>query len=253
MKAFTELLRSLGRTAFGTWAKLPTCDSVELLAVAGFDFIAIDMEHAPLDIRDVHQLIGAARGRDLPALVRVPDRSPTVIARVLDSGAAGVLVPHVDHPGDAVNAVAAARFPPLGTRGFGPTVRAGGWGTDTAAYRASAASAAVIPQLESRAAIADMHRIGATDGLDALFVGPADLAVATGLTADAPEFRALLNTAERTAAELGIPLGTATGASAADAAALAHRYQFVLLANDATLLTGAASELLTATKKSLTA
>ena len=243
MISFRHLLASLNRAAFGTWVKLPTTDSVELLAAAGFDFLVLDMEHAPLDVGTVHQLLAVAAGRRVPALVRVPDRSPSVISRVLDSGAAGVLVPHVDTGADAAAVVSAARFPPHGSRGYGPTVRAGGWGTDPDGYRSSGETAVVIPQLESRQAVNAVRQIAAVDGLGALFLGPADLAVATGLAASSAEFAALLHTVESAAKELDLPLGTATGTPAA-AAELARRYDFVMVSNDATILGSGARELL---------
>jgi 2,4-dihydroxyhept-2-ene-1,7-dioic acid aldolase len=245
---FRELLGSLDRTAFGTWVKLPTVDSVELVARAGFDFVVIDMEHAPLDAGVVHQLIGAAVGCRVPALVRVPDRGPATIARVLDSGAAGVLVPHVDTVEDARAMVAAGRFPPHGTRGYGPTVRAGGWGTDAVGYRESGEQVAVIPQLESREAVEAVRDIGAVDGLGALFVGPADLSVATGLAGNSAEFTALLDEVEAAAKQLRVPIGTATGADPATARSLAQRYDFMMLSNDATMLGQAAAGLLGAVR-----
>ena len=248
MISFRELLRSLDRSAFGTWVKLPTTDSVELLARAGFDFLVIDMEHSPLDTGTVHQLLGAAAGCRVPALVRVPDRGASVISRVLDSGAAGVLVPHVDTVEDARAVVSAARFPPHGTRGFGPTVRAGGWGADAPGYRDSGAEVLVIPQLESRTAVAAVREIGAVDGLGALFLGPADLSVETGLAGGSAEFAALLHEVETAATELDVPLGTATGTAAA-ARDLARRYDFVLLSNDATMLGQAAAGLLRSAKE----
>ncbi|WP_110339125.1 HpcH/HpaI aldolase family protein [Prauserella flavalba] len=241
---FRELLVSLGRTAFGTWIKLPTIDSVELLAQAGFDFLVVDMEHSPLDVLTVHQLLGAARGCGVPALVRVSDRTPSTISRVLDSGASGVLVPHVDTAADARTVVSAGRFPPQGTRGYGPTVRAGAWGADVAGYRASGEEIAVIPQLESREAIDAVREIGAVDGVAALFVGPADLAVATGLTTGSAAFAALLDDVASAAKALELPLGTAVGTAAA-ARELADHHDFVLIANDASLLGQAARELVT--------
>ncbi|WP_168587700.1 HpcH/HpaI aldolase/citrate lyase family protein [Saccharopolyspora sp. ASAGF58] len=237
--SFHELLISLDRTAFGTWVKLPTVDVVELLAHAGFDFLVIDMEHSPLDVLTVHQLLGTARGCGLPTLVRVPDRTPSTISRVLDSGSAGVLVPHVDTVADARAVVSAGRFTPHGTRGYGPTVRAGVWGADVPSYRASGEEIAVIPQLESREAIEAVREIGAVHGLAALFVGPADLAVATGLDAGSPEFTALLDDVASAAEELRLPLGTAV-ASAAAARELPRQHDFVLIANDASLLGQAA-------------
>ncbi|MCE3555982.1 aldolase/citrate lyase family protein [Pseudonocardia sp. RS11V-5] len=240
--SFHELLASLDRTAFGTWVKLPTVDSVELLAHAGFDFLVVDMEHSPLDMLTVHQLLGAARGYGLPALVRVPDRTPSTISRVLDSGAAGVLVPHVDTAADARTVVSAGRFPPHGTRGYGPTVRAGAWGADVPGYRTSGEEIAVIPQLESREAIDAVREIGVVDGLAALFVGPADLAVATGLAAGSPAFAGLLDDVASAAKELELPLGTAVGTAAA-ARELATHHDFVMISNDASMLGQAARAL----------
>ena len=228
-------LLSPGRPALGTWVKLPVADSVEMLATAGFDFVAVDMEHAPLDLPTVHRLLGTARGCGIPALVRVPDRTASTIGRVLDSGAAGVLVPHVDNVDQALAAVAHTRFPPHGTRGYGPTVRAGRWGADPHGYLEAAEQSVAIPQMESPQAIAVVNAIAGVPGLGALFVGPADLAVATGLPASSTEFDRLLARVQEAAATHGVPLGTAVG-NAAAAQALPDHYDFVLVGNDASML-----------------
>lgn len=236
--AFRDLFAP-GGPALGTWVKLPVADSVEMLAAAGFDFVAVDMEHAPLDLPTVHRLIGTARGCGLPALVRVPDRTASTIGRVLDSGAAGVLVPHVDDVEQALATVAHTRFPPHGTRGYGPTVRAGRWGADVPGYLEAAERSVAIPQLESPQAVAAVDAIAAVPGLGALFVGPADLAVATGLPAGSAEFDGLLARVREAAVTHGVPLGTAVGNPAA-ARALPDHYDFVLVGNDASMLAGAA-------------
>jgi 2-keto-3-deoxy-L-rhamnonate aldolase RhmA len=238
---FADRLARSGTTLIGAWVKLPTTAGVELLALAGFDFVIVDMEHAPLGIETVYELIGAALGRDLVPLVRVPDAGASVISRVLDSGAAGVLVPHVDDVGTAEQVIGAARFPPQGTRGFGPTVRAGAWGGDVAGYRRSADQAFVVPQLESRQAIEAAASIGALDGLGGLFVGPADLTVATGLGSATAEFRSLLSAATSAAKRNGVPIGTAVDADPAAVRELALIYDFVVIASDASLLRGAAA------------
>lgn len=245
MTAFRDLLAAAERPLVGTWVKLSTTASVDLLALAGFDFLVIDMEHAPLGTETVHELIGAAIGRGIPAMVRVPDRSPSTISRVLDSGASGVFVPHVDTVTDAKTAIGATRFPPHGTRGFGPTVRAGGWGSDPAGYRASGEVAFTVTQLESRDAIEAAAAIASLEGLGALFVGPVDLAVATDLDRDSPEFAELLAKAESAAREYGVPIGTAVG-DVTSARRLGDRYDFVLVGNDAALLHGAGAAIVAA-------
>lgn len=235
---FGDLLAG-GRPAVGTWVKLPVADSVEMLAAAGFDFVAVDMEHAPLDLPTVHRLLGTAAGCGIPALVRVPDRTASTIGRVLDSGADGVLVPHVDDTDQALAAVAHTRFPPHGTRGYGPTVRAGRWGSDPQGYLDAADCSMAIPQLESPQAVAAVDDIAAVPGLGALFVGPADLAVATGLPVGSAEFDALLARVQAAAVVHAVPLGTAVGTAAA-ARELPDHYDFVLVGNDASMLAGTA-------------
>ncbi|MCO4273809.1 aldolase/citrate lyase family protein [Pseudarthrobacter sp. HLT3-5] len=212
MRHFRELLQEPVHTARGTFVKIAHSDVVELLALAGFDFVIIDMEHAPLGLAEVHQLIGAARGAGIPPLVRVPELDDVVIARVLDSGAHGVLVPHIQTREDAERLVRAARLPPDGNRGYGPTVRAGGWGSDVPRYRRLDRQAALIPQIECSLGVQNAAQIAAVPGIDHLFLGMADLAASTGLDPSDPAFAQLLATVADAAASGNMPLGTAIGA-----------------------------------------
>jgi len=225
------------RPALGTFLKIGHPDVPALLALAGFDFVVIDMEHAPLGPAEVHLLIGAALGAGLPPLVRVPDHSASTIGRVLDSGAHGVLVPHVSTAGQAAAMVAAARLPPHGKRGYGPTVRAGAYGSDTAGYREGAGEALVIPQIEDPEGVAASADILATPGIDHAFVGAADLAASTGLHPDAPEFTALLETVRDAAESAGTGLGTAVGAQGPPRPPPGlEPASFLAVSNDASLL-----------------
>ncbi|NWJ73924.1 2,4-dihydroxyhept-2-ene-1,7-dioic acid aldolase [Pseudonocardia sp. ICBG1122] len=237
---FAGLLTERSGTAVGAWVKIASGDVVELLAGSGLDFVVLDMEHAPLDLPDVHRLLGAARGCGLPALVRVPDHRAATIARVLDSGADGVLVPHVDSVEQAHAVVDAARLPPRGSRGFGPTVRAGHWGHDVPGYRASGEQAVVVAQIESGPAVALAERIAAVDGLDALLIGPSDLSVSTGLAAGSRSLTALLDDVRAAARRAQMPLGTAVP-TAHDALELPEGHAFVVVGSDATLLRDAAT------------
>ena len=181
--------------AVGTWVKLPTIESVQILAHAGYDFVVIDQEHAPIDIRTAYQLVNTATAEGLLALVRVDELRPASIQRILDAGAAGVLIPHIDTPEQAELAARSVRFPPFGIRGAGGTSRAGRWGTlPTADYLASGNDQALcIPQLESKLAIDNVEKIAAVAGVDALFVGVADLSMDMGTTPVGPGSRPALS------------------------------------------------------------
>lgn len=245
MHSFRAMLRTLDRAALGTWIKLPCTESVELAALAGFDFVVVDLEHAPLSLQTAHQLIGVAAGCGMPAMVRVPDQADSTTHRVLDSDASGVLVPHVDSAQQARAVVAATRFPPDGTRGFGPTCRAGLWGMLPAVeyQRLARDDVTCVAQLESREAVTAAADIAATPGMGALFVGPVDLSVSTGLPPDSAEFAGLLETVEQAAHEVDVPLGTASEDARQVKRLVERGYAFVLLSNDATMLGRAASAL----------
>ncbi|MES2170311.1 MAG: aldolase/citrate lyase family protein, partial [Actinomycetota bacterium] len=126
------LRAALARTegpALGTFVKLPSQETVELIAIAGFDFIVIDLEHAPLDLETTFRHIGVALHLGVSSVVRVPGLAGGWIQRILDAGAEGIMLPHTDTAEQAEEAVRAIRFEPWGTRGAGSTSRAGGWGS----------------------------------------------------------------------------------------------------------------------------
>src|SRR5262249_18593348 len=142
------------------------------------DFVCVEAEHSPLGRESIHALLGAARR---PALVRVADNAGVPIVSALDDGAEGVIVPRVDSAEEAQAAVDAARFPPLGKRGVGPG-RASGYGRTLPEYFAAANEQVIVGvQIESAAAVADVTRIAAVQGVDLLFLGPGDLAVSLGV------------------------------------------------------------------------
>ena len=116
MIGFRDLLATSARPV-GTFVKLPAVESVELMALGGFDFIVLDLEHSPMSLETASALVAVARGRGLHAFVRVPDHAPIWIQRCLDIGVAGVVVPHVDNVAQARVVGRAARFEPRGTRG----------------------------------------------------------------------------------------------------------------------------------------
>ncbi|HWC78861.1 MAG TPA: aldolase/citrate lyase family protein [Pseudonocardiaceae bacterium] len=239
-------------TPLGTWLKITAGEPVEIMAFAGFDFVVIDLEHAPLDLQTAYRLINSAAALGLSPLVRVPDTTPSTIQKILDAGAMGILVPHVDTVEQAEAVGRACRFPPHGIRGAGGTSRAGGWGLrPNAEYLATGNDDVLcIPQLESVEAIKAAPDILALDSVDAVFVGAADLSLSMGSTPAAPEVQELIGSAIAAAHAAGKRCGLAFG-GVPDRAAQAVRdgCDFVLLSNDTSMLAEAARGLVTAFRK----
>jgi staphyloferrin B biosynthesis citrate synthase len=174
----------------GTFVKLPTGHTTEMLGGLGFDFVVIDEEHGPFDRVATDQALMGARAGGVAGLVRVPDLGR--ILGALDDGAAGVLVPHVSTAAKAREAVALCRYRG-GVRGFSNTTRAGGYGARGIWEHVDAqdAAVAVIAMIEDPEALDHLDAILATDGLDAAFIGRGDLTVALGASALAsPETQA---------------------------------------------------------------
>jgi len=228
----------------GTWVKLPATEVVELVALAGFDFIVIDLEHSPLDLESAFRHIGTARYAGLSPIVRVPGLEGGWVQRVLDAGAEGVMLPHVDTVQEAEDAVRAVRFPPLGSRGVGNTSRAGQWGAVPREeyLRFGREEVVLIAQVESALGAENASAIGSVEGLDALLVGAADLAVSVGGTESDADVQALIALAVQGARQAGVPIGNAGPAtSAAVRASLEAGFTFTLMSNDASLFGAAAS------------
>ncbi len=163
----------------GTFLKTPSPIVAEVLCHAGLDALCLDAEHAPFGRLDSDLCIAACRAADQPCLVRVGDHSSGVIRDALDSGATGIVVPHVTTAAQAEKIVAAAHFGD-GGRGYAGSTRAAGYTTKSMNDHLtdSRAQTAVIVQIEDLAALDNVKDIAAVDGVDALFVGRTDLAVA---------------------------------------------------------------------------
>ncbi|MFC4944337.1 HpcH/HpaI aldolase family protein [Pseudonocardia sp. GCM10023141] len=165
-----------GERLAGALVRMPAEEIVEMLAVAGLDFVLVDAEHGPADIGLLREHIALADAQGMPVLVRLGEHEPGTALRVLDHGAAGIVAPHVETAADAEALVRAVHYPPRGQRGFATYSRAGRFGTvDAAAHRAAAAATLVIAMLESPAAIRDAAAIVAVPGIDGYLVGTADL------------------------------------------------------------------------------
>ncbi len=170
-----------GERLLGSFLKTPTPHATEIFGSVGFDFVVIDEEHAPIDRGATDMILLGARAAGIEALVRVPAFPSPEILSALDCGASGVLVPHVASAVRAKEVVAACRYR-SGVRGFSPSGRAGNYGgAALSAHIASQdASIAVVAMIEDREALAEIDEIVKVEGLDAVFIGRGDLAVALG-------------------------------------------------------------------------
>jgi len=170
---FAARLRA-GETLLGAWCSLPGPGPAELLAGGGVDYVVLDLQHGLGSEADLPTLFPAIEARGAAPVVRLLANDPVAIGRVLDLGAHGVVIPNVDSAEEAASAVRATRYPPRGTRGFGPVRAALTLGAT------ALEDVAVIVQIESAAAVACVHDIAQVDGVAALYVGPWDLSVSLG-------------------------------------------------------------------------
>lgn len=186
-------MRELVRTStslHGALLRMPAEDIVEMLAVAGLDFLVLDLEHGPHDATVLKHHLALAQVHQLPVLVRPGERDRHVIQRALDLGAAGVVVPHIDDATAAAEAVRWTRYPPHGERGIATYTRSGLFGTRSAHEHAAAADDdLLLVMLESSTSVDNSAAILATPGVDGYMIGPGDLSFA--ISQDSDETRSL--------------------------------------------------------------
>ena len=239
MNPFRRLMQAAGSHApIGTWIMSASPLVAEAVGHAGFDFGVIDMEHSPLDLRDVLALLQAVGNTKMLPLVRVPSNDAVTVKRVLDAGATTLIFPFVQNADEAARAVAATRYPPQGGRGVAGMSRATYFGTRADYLQVANQEVGVIVQLETPEALDALDAIAAVPGVDALFVGPADLSAAMGYPGQPmhPAVMDRMTRAARRAAELGMPIGTLGGSTQAVAMYRAAGYKFLALSADLGLL-----------------
>lgn len=243
--AFLQRLKTAQRCLFGTWVKLPTFETLELLANAGFDFVAIDTEHAPLSLESTYKLIAYAQALGMSALVRTPDLGSNDIQRLLDSGVDGLLVPRVRSAAEACQAVSRMLFSPGGQRGLGITSRAGRWGLKPIEEYLQDGNERVLRcvQLEDRAVLEDVEAVLDVEGVNAAFLGMGDLQLTSGLPASHGELQDLVDRLLSACRVREIPCGAAVQDAAAALRSAARGFSFVMVSNDATLFGKAAASL----------
>lgn len=228
-----------GRPALGVWSSLADPVVAELLAATDVDYVCVDLQHGAATFDGLLAICQAMRAADRAPLVRVPWNDPVQLMRALDTGAAGVVVPMVDSAEDAARAVAACRFPPVGHRSWGPM-----WGdvrADGAPLPAEQDEAALcVVMVETRAGVDALEQIVAVPGVDAVYIGPNDLALGCGfgrsIYRDSAEVDALVQHVVDTCRAAGVVVGLHCSDAAMGVDWAARGVRMLTVATDTTVL-----------------
>ncbi|HEY2338528.1 MAG TPA: HpcH/HpaI aldolase/citrate lyase family protein [Burkholderiales bacterium] len=173
-----------GRAQIGLWSSLSSNYTVEVIAGAGFDWILLDSEHSPADLENLLTQLQAAAPYPTHAVVRVPWNDMVTIKRTLDVGAQSLLIPYVSSADEARSAVSYTRYPPAGVRGVAGTTRATRFGRVKDYAKRAHEEICVLVQVETQGALDNIEAICAVDGVDGVFIGPADLHASLGYTGE---------------------------------------------------------------------
>jgi 4-hydroxy-2-oxoheptanedioate aldolase len=235
-----------GQRRIGLWLGLADPYCAELCAGCGFDWLLIDGEHAPNDLRTILAALQAVASYPVHPVVRVPEGSVTLIKQVMELGATTLLVPMVESAAQARELARAMRYPPAGVRGVGSGLaRSSRWNSYPTYLEDANDRACLLVQVETEAALGQVREIAAVEGVDGVFIGPADLSASMGYLGQPshPKVRARIEDGIRAIAACG----KAPGILCTDEQ-LAHHYislgaQFVAVGVDTSLLAGAARSL----------
>jgi 4-hydroxy-2-oxoheptanedioate aldolase len=188
-----------GKAQIGLWSSLSSNYSVEVIAGAGFDWILLDLEHSPNDLESLLAQLQAAASYATHPVVRVPWNDMVAMKRILDVGAQSLLIPYVSTAEEARAAVAHTRYPPKGVRGVAGTTRATRFGRIKDYARRAHDEICVLVQVETQAALDNIEAICAVDGVDGVFIGPADLHASMGYLGEIanPKVKPLIDDAIR--------------------------------------------------------
>ena len=186
-----------GRAQIGLWSSLSSSYTVEVIAGAGFDWILLDMEHSPNDLESALAQLQAAAPYPSHPVVRVPWNDMVSIKRLLDIGAQSLLVPYVSTADEARAAVSYTRYPPAGVRGVAGTTRATRFGRVRDYAKRAQEEICLLVQVETQQALDNIEAICAVEGVDGVFIGPADLHASLGYTGEIanPKVKLLIDSA----------------------------------------------------------
>lgn len=234
---FTEKLARAERCQYGTWVKLPCHETLDMLALAGLDFIVLDTEHAPLTLETCARLTAHAQALGLSVLVRAPDQRTNDYQRLLDLGIDGLLIPRVRDEREAQAAVSRMRFSPIGERGLGITSRAGHWGMKPLPQYLSEGNDHTLRclQLEDPQVLDNAREVLSVEGVNAAFLGMGDLTMTTGLSPTDPSLQKRVDHLLAVCQSLNLPCGAAAQDAESARRAAQRGFAFVMISNDASI------------------
>lgn len=241
---FRDRLRS-GEKLLGTMVTLPTASTAEILAEVGFDWLFVDGEHGPLESAELLGILQAVDHR-IPCIVRVPGSEEVPIKKVLDLGATGVIAPQVNTPEHAAQVVSWSRYSPAGSRGVG-LARAHGYGLRFQDYVESANdTVTVIVQAEHATAVDNIEEIVKVAGIDAILLGPYDLAASLGKMGqvDDPIVVSAIQRVTDACKAVNMPLGIFGVTSAAVQPYIEQGYTLIVGGVDTLMLASSAKRML---------
>ena len=227
-----------GSRQIGLWCTLSNHYAIEVVAGAGFDWVLIDTEHSPNELDMVLPQLQAVAPYDTHPVVRVPWNDMVTIKRFLDIGVQTLLIPYVQNEEEAKKAVAHTRYPPDGVRGVAGSTRANRFGRVKDYARRASAELCVLVQVETRMALDSLEAIATVEGVDGVFIGPADLHASLGYVGQTshPDVKALIDHAILRIRAAGKAAGVLTSVEGDARHWLELGCQFVAVGVDATIL-----------------
>ncbi len=223
-----------GETLIGCWCSLASPISTEVLGIAGFDWLLLDGEHSPNDVTTFIPQLMALKDSVSAPIARPASNNPVELKRLLDAGFANFLVPMIESADEARRAVAATRYPPLGVRGVSTSQRGNRYGTVPGYFAGIDEQIGVLVQIESRKGLEAAVEIASVDGVDGVFVGPADLSAAVGHLDDAnhPESQAAIAAVFDAIGQVGKAIGIIAPVEADARRYLAMGARFLAVGSD---------------------
>ncbi len=226
------------RLQIGLWSSLCSNVGAEIIADSGFDWLLLDTEHSPNELPGLLSQLQAIGREQATPVIRAAWNDTVLIKRILDIGAPAVLIPYVQNAAEAECAVAAVRYPPRGLRGVSAGSRASRYGRVSDYFKKADDEICLLVQVETRAALDQLEAIASVDGVDGVFIGPADLAASLGHlgNAQAEEVQTAIREAARRLTSAGKAAGILAVIEADARRYIEWGYRFVAVGVDTNLL-----------------